>query len=192
VEGEQGELYLVLIISNALICYQLSGSWERYWEEFGVYFSDKNFAYEDIYPELAKFISQSKNNKRFVEAKIIRLQKLKPFLANFKWKAKFYFDNMAKLRDDLAVTMWQKKNAKTIVFAVKMFYYGAKNVYWETNFPKEISIPVDSRLTNLFEKYKENYTDISLFYTDLSEKLNIPELHLDAILWVNYNNLIWE
>jgi N-glycosylase/DNA lyase len=26
VEGEQGELYLVLIISNALICYQLSGS----------------------------------------------------------------------------------------------------------------------------------------------------------------------
>ncbi|MDR0772333.1 MAG: N-glycosylase/DNA lyase [Candidatus Peribacteria bacterium] len=58
------------------------------------------------------------------------------------------------------------------------------------NLPKEISIPIDSRLTNLFEKYKENYTDISLFYTDLSEKLNIPELHLDAILWVNYNDLI--
>jgi DNA-(apurinic or apyrimidinic site) lyase len=117
---------------------------------------------------------------------------LKPFLANFKWKTKFYFDNMAKLRDDLAMNMWQKKDAKTIVFAVKMFYYGAKNIYWEINLPKEISIPIDSRLTNLFEKYKENYTDISLFYTDLSEKLNIPELHLDAILWVNYNDLIWE
>jgi hypothetical protein len=38
--------------------------------------------------------------------------------------------------------------------------------------------------------YKEDYTDIKLFYYDLSEKLEIPEIHLDAILWVNYNNLI--
>jgi N-glycosylase/DNA lyase len=40
--------------------------------------------YEDILDKLAEFIRQSKNNKRFVEAKIIRLQKLKPFLLDFK------------------------------------------------------------------------------------------------------------
>jgi N-glycosylase/DNA lyase len=30
---------------------------------------------------------------------------------------------MLKLRDDLALTMQQKPDAKTIVFAVKVFYY---------------------------------------------------------------------
>jgi DNA-(apurinic or apyrimidinic site) lyase len=94
-----------------------------------------------------------------------------------------------KLRDDLANTMQQKRDAKTIVFAVKMFSYWARNIYPFKPFPKEIFIPIDSRLTNLFEKYKGNYTDINKFYLDLSEKLDIPMLHLDAILWVNYEDL---
>jgi N-glycosylase/DNA lyase len=38
----------------------------------------------NILEELGKFIEQSKNNRRFVEAKIKRLEKLSPFLANFK------------------------------------------------------------------------------------------------------------
>jgi N-glycosylase/DNA lyase len=54
----------------------------------------------------------------------------------------------------------------------------------------QINIPIDSRLTKIFEIYKEDYTDIKLFYYDLSEKLEIPEIHLDAILWVNYNDFI--
>jgi DNA-(apurinic or apyrimidinic site) lyase len=32
------EIFLALIISNALICYQLSGTGENYWEEFSNYF----------------------------------------------------------------------------------------------------------------------------------------------------------
>jgi DNA-(apurinic or apyrimidinic site) lyase len=185
------ETFLALVISNALICYQLSGTWEKYWEEFGNYFSDKNFSYDKILEELARFIRQSKNNKRFVEAKVLRLEKVKPFLLKFKWKSKFYYDNMSVLRDDLSSIMNQKKDAKTIVFAVKMFYYWAKKVFWDNNFPKDIFIPIDSRLTSLFEKYKEDYTDISKFYLDLSEKLDMPLLHLDAILWVNFDELKW-
>jgi DNA-(apurinic or apyrimidinic site) lyase len=113
-------------------------------------------------------------------------------LLDFKWNAKVYYENMLKLRDDLANTMNQKKDAKTIVFAVKMFYYWAKEIFWDTTFPKNIFIPIDSRLTNLFETYRENYTDIDKFYLDLSQKLDIPLLHLDAVLWVNYDNLKWE
>jgi DNA-(apurinic or apyrimidinic site) lyase len=94
------------------------------------------------------------------------------------------------LRDDLALTMQQKPDAKTIVFAVKVFYYWAKIVFGDKIFPREIFVPIDSRLTNIFEKYKENYTDIMLFYKDLADKLNIPMLHLDSILWVNYKELI--
>jgi len=87
--------------------------------------------------------------------------------------------------------MKQKKDAKTIVFAVKIFSYWARNIFKKINyFPEEINVPIDSRLIALFEKYKWEYEDIWKFYLDLSKKLNIPELHLDALLWVNYDNLI--
>jgi N-glycosylase/DNA lyase len=86
---------------------------------------------------------------------------------------------MLILRDLLAKTMNQKPDAKTIVFSVKMFSYFARNFYDFVIFPNDIEIPIDSRLIKLYEKNKESYTDINKFYKDLSQKLNIPMLHLD-------------
>lgn len=182
--------YLALIICNSLICYQLSWKWEDYWEEFSEYFSHKNIELKNIIDELSEFIKNSKNNKRFTETKIKRLEKLRIFINNFEWKQEYYYKNMTDLRNDLALIMNQKNDDKTIVFAIKMFWYWARNIYELVRYPKEIIIPVDSRLTSLFEKYKWNYSDINKFYSDLSIKLKIPELHLDAILWVNYRDLI--
>jgi len=63
-------------------------------------------------------------------------------------------------------------------------------------------IPIDSRLENLYKKYNSQLSSsegedkkisskkIKEFYINLSKKLNIPLLHLDAILWVNYDGLI--
>jgi DNA-(apurinic or apyrimidinic site) lyase len=99
---------------------------------------------------------------------------------------------MTKLRDDLSKIMNQKKDSKTIVFAIKMFWYWARNIYDFVKFSKEIFIPIDSRLTKLFEKFKWKYTDINKFYLDLSKKLNIPMLHLDWIIWTLYDDLIKE
>jgi N-glycosylase/DNA lyase len=42
----------------------------------------------------------------------------------------------------------------------------------------------------MFEKYKLDYTNIDKFYEDLAIKTNIPPLHLDAILWVNYEEIM--
>ena len=188
-------LYLSLILSNALICYQLSWKWEDYWEEFSEYFRPPPnlllVKEGGIEHNIWVFIKQSKNNKRFIDTKIKRLEKLKPFLEQFIWKEEYYYDNMEELRNELAKTMKQKVDAKTIVFAIKMFNYWARNIYNRLEyFPENISIPIDSRLINLFEKYKWEYDNITKFYSDLSKKLNIPELHLDAIIWVNYNELI--
>ncbi|MDD3646628.1 MAG: N-glycosylase/DNA lyase [Candidatus Gracilibacteria bacterium] len=183
--------YLALIIANALICYQLSGKGEDYWEEFSEYFSSLSpfggkMSGGQIGGFLSEFIKLSKGNRRFVETKIKRLEKLRPFLKCFIDREEYYYENMIELRDDLAEVMNQNKVAKTIVFAVKMFSYGARNVFGKiVYFPSEICVPVDSRLTNIFEKYRENYTDINKFYFDLSQKLGIPELHLDAIIWNN-------
>ena len=182
--------YLSLIVANSIICYQLSWKWEDYWEEFSNYFSENIIKNNDILLSLWDFIKQSKNNKRFIDTKIKRLEKLRPFLDNFVWREEYYYQNMTELRDTLSKTMKQKHDAKTIVFAVKMFSYWARNVFDFISFPKEITIPVDSRITNLFEKYKWSYSDIWKFYYDLSDKLNIAQLHLDALVWVNYDELI--
>ena len=184
------ELYLPLIIANSLICYQLSWKWEDYWEEFSVYFSSYDLEEDNLIKSLWDFIKNSKNNKRFIETKIKRLEKIKSFLYEFIWKQEHYYINMLELRDSLAKTMKQKPDAKTIVFAVKMFSYWARNIFDFKRFPEEICVPIDSRLIALFEKYKWDYDNINNFYFDLSKKLDIPELHLDAILWVNYDNLI--
>ncbi len=185
------DLYLALIISNSLICYQLSWKWEDYWEEFSDYFSNKKINKDNLLIELWVFIKQSKNNKRFIDTKIKRLDKLTIFINDLILNQEKYYENMLSLRNDLSKIMKQKKDAKTIVFAVKMFSYWARNIFKKINyFPEEINVPIDSRLIALFEKYKWEYEDIWKFYLDLSKKLNIPELHLDALLWVNYDNLI--
>jgi DNA-(apurinic or apyrimidinic site) lyase len=181
--------YLGLIIANSIICYQLSWKWEDYWEEFWKYFSEKSINYENLIFELWEFIKQSKNNKRFVQMKLKRLEKLKLFFNNFIWKEEYYYKNMIELRNDLAKIMKQKNDAKTIVFAVKMFSYWARNCFEKlVYFPDEINIPIDSRLQKIFDTYKWDYGDINKFYFDLSKKLKISELHLDAILW-NSNDL---
>ncbi|MDQ7010048.1 MAG: N-glycosylase/DNA lyase [Candidatus Gracilibacteria bacterium] len=190
---ENKEVYLSLIIANSIICYQLSGKGENYWEEFSDYFIKFPIFNKEIgglLSALGKFIKTSKNNKRFIDTKIKRLKKLEPFLGTFFGKEDYFYKNMLELRDKLAKTMKQKNDAKTIVFAVKMFSYGARNIFDLIYFPEEISIPIDSRITKLFEKYKGEYTDISKFYFELSKTLNIPELHLDALVWVNYDELI--
>ncbi|MFA5916828.1 MAG: N-glycosylase/DNA lyase [Candidatus Gracilibacteria bacterium] len=216
------KLFFGLILTNSLVCYQLSSTGEKYWEEFSKsandYFLDLKFKQCIKDPEtnsvlnlfqysgwqsskiitfLKQFLPNSKGNKRLLEVKIKRLEKVENFINIFLNKLDYYLENLVILRDELAKTMSQKKDAKTIVFAIKMIMYGISIDKRGKNKDKskgqsikDISIPIDSRLTKIFEVYKEDYTDIKLFYYDLSEKLEIPEIHLDAILWVNYNNLI--
>ncbi len=190
------ENYLFLIIINSLVCYQLSWKWEDYWEEFSESIKkEKLNNFIDIYIFFENFLPKSKNNKRFIETKLKRLKKLENFYLKFLWKIDFFYKNMDKLVLDLSKIMNQKQDAKTIVFAVKMFSYWARNVFeYLEYFPKNIMIPIDSRLENLYKKYENieniNTKKIKDFYIKLSKQLKIPLLHLDAILWLNYDELM--
>ena len=192
------KIYLFLIIANSLICYQLSWKWEDYWEEFWKILEGKNFNnFWEIYSFFEKFIPESKNNRRFIDTKLKRVKKTENFYLDFISRSEFYYENMDKLALELSKTMNQKIDAKTIVFAVKMFSYWARNIYDFQYFPENLMIPIDSRLENLYKKYEKldnevkiNIEEIKKFYINLSKKLNIPLLHLDAILWVNYEELI--
>lgn len=181
--------YLQLIIANSLICYQLSWKWEDYWEEFSEYFSSKNFEnLEDLIESIKEFLPKSKNNKRFVRIKSKRLDKSLNILRELLWKEAFYYKNMLTLRDLIAKNMNQQKDAKTVVFAIKMFSYWARNIFWRELYPKEIKIPIDSRLIKLHEIYWK--WEVMSFYDDVSARTWLPPLHLDPIIWINYDKLI--
>lgn len=180
------DFYLSLIITNALVCYQLSSQGEEYWEEFHQYFSKKSPQNKtEIISDMILFLKQSKGNKRILNMKIKRLEKVGLFLEKFFWNEKFYYENMQSLQTDLAKSMKQKIHDKTIVFTIKMFWYWARTQFEIFHyFPFEIPIPIDSRLTKLYQIYNKNSNiKIEEFYSLLSQKLWIPPLHLDAILW---------
>ena len=184
--------FLSLIIENSLICYQLSWKWEDYWEEFSEKASEYKFEkIEDTITFLKWLIPNSKNNKRFVNIKTKRLEKIENKIKEISDNYEYYYNNMWELRDLLAKIMKQKKDSKTIVFAIKMFWYWARVVFWKNiPYPFEIWIPIDSRLIKLHEIYCSNDENIKLFYDNLSKKMNIPPLHLDPIIWINYDKLI--
>lgn len=190
---EDKELYLLIIVINSLICYQLSWKWEDYWEEFSLYFSQNIINQNIILDEMIKFLKQSQNNKRFINNKIKRINKMEEFINLFRWKTEYYYKNMRILRDVIAQIMNQHIDAKTVVFAVKMFGYWARNIFNFVEYPFEIFIPIDSRLTKIFEKYNQN-PDIDKieFYQKISQDLEIPPLHLDWIIRNSYSQIIKE
>ncbi len=187
------ELFLPLVLSNSIVCYQLSSSWEKYWEEFSQEASKFNFAtMDDIYFFFIDFLPKSTWNKRFLDTKISRLKKLRPFLDDLFFNQKYFYKNMALLQKKLADTMNQKLWDKTIVFWVKMYSYGSRIRFWNLiEFPKEIVIPIDSRLENMFEKFKWDFTwNIESFYSELAKKMNLAPLHLDWLIWTKYGEIM--
>lgn len=194
------KLFFWLIITNSLLAYQLSSTGEQYWKEFSEcaikYFwkfnkeLHINFS-DDIIIFIKEFLPNSRWNKRILNMKMRRLDKIDSFLEKFNSNTNKYLDNIILLRNDLAISMKQKKDAKTIVFAIKMIIYWKSISKMKTakDMINQITIPIDSRLEKVFQKYKEEYTDIKKFYRDLSVKLCIPEINLDAILWLKYKEL---
>jgi len=189
------EMFLPLVLANSLVCYQLSSNGESYWEEFSREAGKCEFKkLKDIYMFFIDFLPKSEGNKRLVKTKIERLKKLDYFLSDFFFKQKFYYKNMDKLRHDVATAMMQLENAKTIVFSVKMFGYGARIRFADfIPFPKDIPIPIDSRLKLIYKNIEKEWCEsIDGFYSKVAEELNIAPLHLDAILWLNHKFLIGE
>jgi len=187
-------LFLYLILINSLICYQLSGSWEDYWEEFSESINiniKKIKTKEDIFNFFSIFLINSKNNKRFIKIKLKRIKKALFFYDDFLVNYNIYIKDLELLRKNIAFIMNQKRNSKTIVFSIKMFSYWVRIVFNKfVKIPNSISIPIDSRLIKIFEYYKWSYKDIEKFYFDLSNKLKIPPLNLDSLLWINYKQII--
>ncbi len=187
---DQKTKFIQAVLQNALISYQLSWTWEDWWGEFWVWISKKiNIAKLENWK---KFLYNSKNNKRLLEIKIKRLDKSKTILDLLSNEESIYdyYQNMYDLNKDIAKIMNQKEDAKTVVFATKMFAYACRIAFNKIIiYPYEISIPIDSRIEKIYYRHKQDKASkkqIKCFFDQLSRESKIPPLHLDSLLWVDY------
>lgn len=186
------DTFIPLIILNSTVWYLLSSSGEDYWEEFSEYFWNKNFTQKQLPDEIKIFLPISKGNKRLNTHKNARITKITPFITLYEKKKQRYQKNWILFLDDLSKHMNQKKQAKTITFTLKMFAYGVRiQENKDILSPFEIEIPIDSRLTKLYQLYNTDAKiSISDFYKKLSIALQIAPLHLDGLIWTKYKELV--
>jgi DNA-(apurinic or apyrimidinic site) lyase len=166
------EFFLKLVLVNALMSYQLPTKGETYWRNFASYFSEN--------PSIDSFEDFIKRyNNRFLNGKLKRLKKvLKAIQPLTKKELAEFCKNPKRLLEYLSTTLRQDKTAKTLVFAVKMFIYACRIATGEPiKAPFDIEIPLDARLKKISPTLE--------FWRKLSKELNIPPLHLDAVVWLS-------
>ncbi len=185
-------LFLFLIVQNALIWYQLSWTGEDWWCEFCEFvksFDLTDIDFDDLLQKWKTFLQNSKNNKRFLKTKTNRLLKTNSLWLEKNKLIDIWSKDMEALNRYLANMMWQKDNAKTIVFAIKMYGYGLRILDKKfSHYPFDIAIPIDSRVTKIYNQLvdsSDSFKDIVNYFFDLSSKYNIPSLHIDSILWID-------
>ena len=176
------ELFIKLVLANAIVSYQLSATGEEWWWEFSRYFS-QNFPKASIKEAYFEFLPSSRTNRRLGSVKLKRLEKFEPFLERMTLdNLKAYYSDMLKLRDDLAKALNSKKDAKTVVFAVKMFGYAARISFNEFKaYPIGIPIPEDIRIMNYTKRFTNEPS--TNFWNRIAKEVGIPPLHIDSIVW---------
>ena len=200
IENKDENLFLYLVIQCSIVSYQIAWSgelrrtefWEKVQKDWNVLLDTRNNN-ESNTERRFDFLKSSKNNKRIYNIKKSRIEKLNKLLLIEKDFLK-YENNLEKLNEILAKTMWTKLYSKTIVFAIKMFGYAFTIISWkEIQYPMNINIPVDSRIKKIYKLNTNKEADesqIREFFTNLSQKHKIPPLDLDTILRLDYRKTI--
>lgn len=189
------DYFLPIVLSNSIICYQLSSTWENYWEELSDFWIKYNFSQEFSISLLKnffdEFLSQTSWNKRLLEPKKKRLYKFFSFIEIFENKKEFYKDNLEQFLEDISRFMNQKQTDKTMVFAIKMYSYAAR-IYYKKQIlvPFSIAMPEDSRITKITEIYNNENKKFADFWFEISREVWIPCIHLDALLWCNCDDFL--
>ena len=193
-QTQQSKLFLSLILQNALISYQVAWSWPDRWEEYSQKIIQAFPTLQDTKDTTQRwydFITTSRYNKRLYNIKKKRIQTYNTrFNTVYDKQYNTYYKDLSQLTQDLAQAMNQTIHAKTITFAIKMFGYGLRIVWHPfTHYPHDVSIPVDSRLLQIYHKYEEKTQDtkkVQQYFNLLAQDYNIPPLHLDSLLWIVY------
>lgn len=205
ISNKNQDLFLYLTIQCALVGYQIAWSGELWRWEFGKKITKDREILNKIREQKKcnskrwyDFLTTSKHNKRIYNIKSNRIKKFNQTLNNEYEFSKFW-NKLCELNSLIAKTMKSKEDEKTITFATKMFGYAHEIISWkQTIYPMNVQIPLDSRLTKIFEQKNTSplqrgtkgvqKKEIKSYFQNLSQKHNIPPLHLDSILRLDYRN----
>lgn len=197
-------LTAVLAAANALVSYRLTLPGEEYWAEFAeaaarTYTSGR----PGLYGFFSSFLRSCRGNRRLVGQKLARIRRLEdsglPRLVENRFRHYATPEGLLELWGQLA-RLFGGRKAKTVVFAVKMFYYVASTVEPGLTAPEEIPLPVDLRVALLAatsgivanggwrEAWRHGYgggrETVLEAWRLVSASSHIPLLHLDAVIWL--------
>ncbi|MEM2498499.1 MAG: N-glycosylase/DNA lyase, partial [Candidatus Nezhaarchaeales archaeon] len=195
-----------LMCLNATISYMLTSTGEEYWNEFVDYVLKRRFkvgSAEEVYALMVSFLQECKGNRLFKPAKFKRLSLMRSsgFVGKVYSGYEGYAYNLEGLRRDLASALMVDASLKTVVFAVKMFYYAFRAATGKRiQVPFSIPIPVDRRisritvlsgmvgapqpLSTLIERLVRRREIAQMAWSRVGVCSGIPPLNLDAPLWL--------
>lgn len=184
-------------VGVAIVSYMLSVRGEEHW------FMASRYAGRPVKDSLVTFIQESPSLLRFRQSRLKRIKKYsKTFLPRFPERFDYYIDDLGLFWRDLAAAMEGDASAKTVVFAVKMFYYALIASGLKPLLPREAPIPVDYRVclmtlasglvSSETSDLKENARLLRIKHTSLvkhswnlvSSLSGLPPLRLDSTLWL--------
>ena len=185
--------FAVLMTAAGLNDFQLKGKAEvAYWPKIRELL--ESCKPPESLSDLKLILSEFYSRERLPDLKLKRLSRfLSSRLAEWLWEssAKDVAENFVKIWYELATTMKQNRDAKTIVFAMKCLGI-ALLMAGETNFSFEsIPIPVDYRVREFTRRLGIAVNadeDVRRFWNKVLEGLRrngqrINMIHLDSLIW---------
>lgn len=184
--------FAVLMIAAGLNDFQLKGKAEvAYWPKLRDLLERKNVP--DSLGEMEEILTEFYVRERFSSLKLKRLNRfLTSRLAGRLWHSmpKDTAENFLGIWYELASTMKQNKDAKTIVFGMKCLGI-ALLMSGENNFNFErIPIPVDYRIREFTRRLGVSVKgdeDVRRFWSkilgEIRKRVSINMIHLDSLIW---------
>jgi len=182
-------------LAVAAISYQLSAKGETHWRLAASY------AQSNPLEDLRRFASSSPSLKFARSARLSRVEKIAKLWPQFEARLGEYSRDLELLRREIASALSADSDSKTVVFAVKMFYYTAKAFGIRVEVPLRIPLPVDRRvclislasrvvedgpptLENARRLLSEAPRLVATAWSEACEPSGVPPLKLDALLWL--------
>ncbi|HCB51249.1 TPA: hypothetical protein DEP21_01530 [Patescibacteria group bacterium] len=191
--------FLLMVLQNATISYQIAGSGELWWEEFSERLVQD---FSSLFPLFLmrnptsdwfyNLMTTSRYNKRLYNLKTAKINKFQVGKLYSGTKNMYdYYQDMELLLKELSSIMGMDTSTKTMTFAIKMFGYAARVVYGQfISYPMSINIPVDSRIRKIWSLLDKTSSlsdkDIQISIQKVSKKVGIAPLHLDSLLWIEF------
>ncbi len=177
---------------NALVSYMLPMKGEKYWALYAEHIVN------NCPTEWERLIKSVKDFTRSVHRFGVRqkLNRLDAIKRCRKLESFIRVGDYIGLWHETARCLKTQKDKKTVIFSVKMAYYGRRAAGYSEALPMSIPIPVDRRVARAsifsgviegvdsIEEVMRKHRIVAKGWKVAAEVSGIPPLHLDSVLWV--------